>query len=486
MSYARLAKRAKCMGNAFRCLGIEAGDRVLFIASDSPDLVAAFLGCIMLGGVGILVSTRMTGEDLTGVINDGLPKLIVLDESLRELCESAIERATHNGALVPLRDEAGPEGRSSSLAAMADGCTAMLEPVSRETSHPAFWICSSGTTGRPKCVIHTHRDLRGTTDFHRETLSLRPGDIVFCTSKLSFAYALGNALLAPLQLGATMVLHPGWPTLENVIGLVAHHRPKVMFTVPSLYRTLLHELRETEWSTLRAVQSFVSAGETLPTGIAARWLAATGQPILNCYGCSETIFLAFTNAADDALDGAVGRPAPSVDVRLVGRQESEVRRGEVGSLWLRHPFLAAGYANRPDLTVRRFRDGWFLTGDLFRSAETGRWHHQGREDDLTKVAGQWVHLQEIEDLATPSPLVSEVAAVAAKDPDGMKRIALFIVPVNSVDGQAASNWVRSALAENLPRYKRPRWVHIVDSLPRTVTGKIQKHRLRGIVEGKPA
>jgi benzoate-CoA ligase len=179
-----------------------------------------------------------------------------------------------------------------------------------------------------------------------------------------------------------------------------------------------------------------------------------------------------------------GKPLAGVDVRLRTPAGSEPAEGESAELWLRHPGLALGYANRPELTAAQFRDGWFRTQDLFSRNAQGFYSHQGRSDELLKVAGQWVQPGELEEAVAGDPSIAEVACVQVTDSEGFERLAMFI----ATRGEAAQALAAAGRVcdEKLPRFKRPKWIRAVPELPRTATGKVQRFKLRELLESELA
>jgi acyl-coenzyme A synthetase/AMP-(fatty) acid ligase len=175
-----------------------------------------------------------------------------------------------------------------------------------------------------------------------------------------------------------------------------------------------------------------------------------------------------------------GQPLAGVDVRVLTAEGCEARAGEPGVLWIRHPALSPGYANRPEATREQFRDGWFCTRDLFVRDERGFYSHQGRSDELVKVAGQWVQPGELEEAVSALEAIAEAACVAATDADGFERLALFVA-ARGADADAAVAAAERACAEKLPRHKRPKWILPVEALPRTATGKVQRFKLRELL-----
>jgi acyl-coenzyme A synthetase/AMP-(fatty) acid ligase len=175
-----------------------------------------------------------------------------------------------------------------------------------------------------------------------------------------------------------------------------------------------------------------------------------------------------------------GRPLAGVEVRLLAEDGREVAAGEPGVLWVRHPALSLGYANRPEATREQFRDGWFCTRDLFVRDAQGNFSHQGRSDELMKVAGQWVQPGELEEAVNGLPAVAEAACVAVPDTEGAERLALFVA-ARGADAQAAVAAAAQACEQQLPRHKRPKWIVPVPELPRTATGKVQRFKLRELL-----
>jgi acyl-coenzyme A synthetase/AMP-(fatty) acid ligase len=332
---------------------------------------------------------------------------------------------------------------------------------------PAFWCHSSGTSGQPKAVVHAHRFARHVEQVSREGLGIRDSDRVFASSKLFFAYPQTNALFAGLKLGATVILDPQWPTAASVAATVAAQRPSVLFSVPSLYRNLLHEDGLAHGIARAGVRLCVSAGEALPPQLRQHWQAQTAVPMVDGYGASETLVLVML-----ARDGTSGfAPSPGVDVQPL----DEVPLGVPTRLLIRVPTLALGYLDRPLAQSEAFRDGAFCPADLWLRTAAGGWQFAGREDSLVKIRGRWVNLIELaEALASHAPSVVEGAAVCVPDGDGVDSVAYFYVASDAARARDALQ----AHAQALPHYQRPRWLHAVDSLPRGPTGKLLRRRLQ--------
>jgi acyl-coenzyme A synthetase/AMP-(fatty) acid ligase len=182
----------------------------------------------------------------------------------------------------------------------------------------------------------------------------------------------------------------------------------------------------------------------------------------------------------------VGFPCAEVETRLCDDKDKPVAPGETGRLLIRHPFVALGYGPAAAHAQNRFRDGWFATGDVFRRDDDGYWYHCGREDEWLKIAGRWMSIRDLEETAGGFEGVAQAVAVAARDTDGFMRVALFMMLSDGEEHGAFVTRIEGFLDERLPHYKQPKWIRIVDDLPRTATGKVRKAELRRMIEEQPA
>jgi acyl-coenzyme A synthetase/AMP-(fatty) acid ligase len=444
--------------SAWRGKGLERGERVAVKLPDGVDWVVAYLGAIWAGGVAVGVNPRVPDTEWRAILDAAGFRFILADG-----------------------DDAVPPPWSERVVALdewrqalsvAGPCAAF--PMRRED--PMLWVHSSGTSGRPKAVVHPQRIAHEIERVGRERLGLRADDRIFASSKLFFAYPLANCLLAGLRIGCTIILDPQWPTAQSVVATAAAQRASVLFSVPSLYRNVLKEGLAGELAQC-GVRLFVSAGEALAASLRDEWKRQLGVTIVDGFGASETLVLVLV----DVDDGHGPCVSPGIDIRPIaaapGAGGDARAAGMPGRVAIRGSTVALGYWNRPDAEAEHFRDGAFVPSDLFVRTAAGGWRFAGREDSLVKICGRWVDLADLEQrLALACPGVAEAAAVAVPDADGVDAVALFFV------GQPAPRGVDAAAlrkyAERLPPHQRPRWLHAIEALPRTPTGKLVRRRLR--------
>jgi benzoate-CoA ligase family protein len=337
-----------------------------------------------------------------------------------------------------------------------------------------FWQYSSGTTGAPKAVIHLHeRALFPARGHGTHVARIGPADRVYSTAKLFFSYGLNNSLVVPLAHGASVVLDAERFAPERAWDLIARERPTVLYSVPTAYAALLAMAEGHEGGDVSSLRLCISAGEALPAPLAERWERRFGLRILDGIGSTEIGYIAISNTPDDIVPGSSGRPIAGYEARVVGPTGEDA---DEGTLWVRGGSTAAGYHDRADRTAATFRDGWVVTGDRYRVAG-GHFFHLGRDDDMLRVGAQWVSPLEVESALLAHPGVLECGVVGRADAEGLTRVCAFVVPKPGSTG-ALIDELAELCTQKLARHKRPRWIELVDALPKTATGKVQRYRLR--------
>jgi benzoate-CoA ligase len=359
--------------------------------------------------------------------------------------------------------------------------------VLRDDNDPAFWVMTSGTTGTPKAVEHRHGNVGICARYYEEVLGCTKDDRTFATSRFHFAYAIGN-MFASLRMGAGNVLLERWATEQSVADAVERLKPTVLLSVPALYHRLL-EAGLAATAPFRALRYFVSAGERTPPQIWNAWEKAGGHPILDGLGCSECVYMIIGNSPGRRKPGSSGFAMPGVELRIVDDSGAPLAAPDTsGRLEVRMSSVSVGYRSasgefgeppqRPD---DRFKpDGWFSTGDEYVCDADGFFHHRGRTGDILRVSGIWISPAEIEDALGGVAAVKESAAVLGESEIGLAEIVLYLVPAGA-DAEAAKAAARERLAQVLPRFKQPRRFEAIADLPRTATGKVQRHKLRELL-----
>ncbi|MEV7861744.1 benzoate-CoA ligase family protein [Streptomyces hirsutus] len=439
--------------------GVRPGDRVLLALPDGIAWVTAFLATARLGAVAVLVNPELPAAEHAFMAEDTEAVLCVTGPGLEDrFTDRARLGADQLVALTPTAEPAD--------AHQADAHT------------PLYIQYTSGTTGRPKGVVHGHGDPKAYHELiGRRLLRITEDDVTLSVSKLYFAYGFGNAFVFPLLSGSSAVLVDGRPTPAAVDGLVARHRVTLLYSVPSAYAALVADRGSGHQACFASVRAAVSAGEGLPEGLGQQITGLLGAPVLEQIGSTEAGHAFCANSLDHNHPGTVGRPVPGFEVELRDRAGRPVPDGTEGELWVRGPTVTPGYLNRPEETDRTLIGGWLATHDRARREPDGAYRHLGRTDDMEMVGGITVSPLEVEAVLRTHPGAREVAVVAVTDGRGVSRLRAFVVPVTSPEPGLAEDLIRLA-RERLAAFKVPRSVSFVPSLPRTPTGKLRRHLVR--------
>jgi 2-aminobenzoate-CoA ligase len=474
-SYADLAQRVNRIANVLtRDLGLVPGNRVLLRAPNNRMMVAAYLAVIKAGGIVVATMPLLRAKELSYVIGKAKIRLALCDHRLAEEMEKTKEVAPDLARVVY----------------WGSNCSDDLDVLMAQPGYEHFTACdtaaddvcliafTSGTTGEPKGTMHFHRDMLATCDsYGRHVLRADPDDRFIGSPPLAFTFGLGGLVLFPLRIGAAAILLERAPP-EELLTAIARHRATVCFTAPTAYRAMLNRIGEFDISSLRIC---VSAGETLPKATYEAWHAATGVKILDGIGATEMLHIFIGSPADDVRAGATGKPVPGYQAAVVDAHGREVPPGTIGRLAVRGP---TGCRYLADPRQKKYvANGWNVTGDTYIMDADGYFWYQARSDDMIISAGYNIAGPEVEEALLTHAAVAECGVVGVADEERGQIVKAFVVlrPGHTGDGvltRTLQDHVKAAIAP----YKYPRAIEYVQALPRTQTGKLQRHALRQAAE----
>ena len=473
VTYGELAEQVNRCGNVLRDTGLMPGDRLLMIVKDCPEFFYLFWGAIKTGVVPVPVNTLLRAPDYQYMIDDSACAAIVYSPKYAAEVAPALASAARRPEVLVT------EGDDTALQARSTGASTALDAVAAAAEDDCFWLYSSGSTGRPKGAVHRHRDIVvACVHYAVDTLGMGEDDVCFSAAKLFFAYGLGNAMTFPLWVGATAVLSDQRPTPQMTFDLIDRFKPTLYFGVPTLYAAQLRALEQASRD-VSSLRLCISAGEALPPDIFRRWQARTNLIILDGIGSTELLHIFISNRFEDCKPGSSGRVVPGYELQIVDENDAPVAPGEIGRLLVKGDSAARCYWNNPKKTAAAMRGEWVNTGDTYLQDDEGYYVYCGRSDDMLKVGGIWCSPVEIESRLVEHPKVLEAAVVGRADDDALTKPEAYIVLHDAGDASdAMANELLLHCQDGLARYKYPHWIHFVDDLPKTATGKIQRFQLR--------
>jgi benzoate-CoA ligase family protein len=479
-SFRDLWRLTNRIGNVLKELGVEPENRVLLILGDSPDWVAAWLATMKLGAVGTHAYTYLTPDDYAYLLNLVRPRVVVADPRTLGTVREACAGLKWPKAIL-VSGESVPDLRSGefSLGRMVESAEDRLEVEPTHRDDIAFWNFSGGTTGKPKGVPHVHGDGVVSYASFNHFLGYASEDIVLRVPKLFFHYARDNGMLFALRSGASVVLFEEKSTAALIFELIRRHRVTVLLNVPTMMRAMLQTPKD-ERADLGCVRRNFSSGEVLSRQLYEEWVQTFGTEVIDRLGSAESGIGYLCNRPGAVVPGSSGSVAPLSEIKLVDENGLEVPRGQPGVLMTKSEASGTHYVRDHEKSKATFPgNGWVNTGDLFIQDEQDNFWHVGRANDMIKVSGVWVSPLEIELCLHGSPGVRECAALGVKNSDGLMTVRAFVV-LN--DGAAASPETLEGLKQyckkQLGPQKFPGAIQVVDDLPKTGQGKIDRRLLR--------
>jgi len=456
-TYAQLDAAMRSWGCELRDAGVGRGDRVAVLAPSSPQLVAAMLGTYAIGAVWVPINNRYRAAEVGHILEDAGPSLLLCDPSLR-------------GAV--------PATNTVAVRGLEDRPAATLDIVALPDDAPAMLVYTSGTTGRSKGATLSHAAVVEGIAALTGLWGWSQDDVLSLQLPLFHVHGLCIGVHGSLLAGMSMLVHARF-SAQAVVDDVTDHGASVFMGVPTMYTRLLAHLDANpgDADSLRAARLFTAGSAALPAADLEAFERRTGHRILERYGMSETLITFSNPLTAERRPGSVGREVPGVRSRVVDESGAEVGAGVVGELQVQTPAMMTDYWNNPEATAASFDGPWFRTGDVVERDDDGYVRIVGRMSvDIIKSGGFKISAREIEEALLLHPAVAEVAVVGLPDDTWGERIEAVVVLARSLPD--AEPTLVAYAAASLADYKKPRAVHVVDTLPRNALGKLQKVALK--------
>jgi malonyl-CoA/methylmalonyl-CoA synthetase len=451
LTFGDLDARSNRMAQALRRRGLERGDRLCVYLPNCIELIDLYLACVKLGVIFVPINILYRSREIAHILTDAMPKAAV-----------GIDKGPAGAGLW----------RVDELIEQAAGEAAERPQIPLDGDDAAAMVYTSGTTGASKGAILTHENFAANAVNLLACWRISENDRLLLPLPLFHVHGLGNGLHCWLASGCHMRLLPRFERHKAVEEFLTC-RPTLFFGVPTMYVRLLEAPAAEAAEIGRRMRLFVSGSAPLPVQVLEEFRALFAHTILERYGMTEALMIMSNPYEGERRAGTVGFPLPGVSVRLLDEEGRQVPDGVTGEVHLKGPNVFSGYWRREQATREAFRDGWFRTGDLAARSADGYYTLEGRKSDLIISGGFNIYPREIEEFLAEQPEVAEAAVIGVADRVRGEIPVAYIVP----RGEFAAELVEARCRERLASYKIPNRFIVVESLPRTALGKVQKHLL---------
>ena len=451
--------------------GLIPGNRVLLRGGNSIGMALAWLGVVKAGLIAVATMPLLRAKELGEVIEKAQIHFALCDATLMDELNTAKAQTETLKTIVPFNLMNEP-GSLANLSSQKDGDFKACPTAADDIALMAF---TSGTTGKPKAVVHTHRDvLAACQAWPRHVLEATPDDIVMGSPPLAFTFGLGGLLLFPFAAGAS-IYFPSIPyTPEAMVKLINQTRATIVYTAPTFYRQMAAFAKQLGTPTLRVC---VSAGEALPDATRQLWKHATDIEMLDGIGATEMFHIFISAKPSEVRRGAIGKVVPGYTAKVVNDDGVEVPLGTVGKLAVMGP---TGCKYLDDVRQTKYvKNGWNYPGDAFTQDADGYFFYQARDDDMIITSGYNVGGPEVEEALMQHPAVAECGVIGLPDEERGMVVKAFVVLKPGIEGNdVCVKLLQDHVKATIAPFKYPRQIQFVGILPRTETGKLQRFKLR--------
>lgn len=480
LTFQQVSDEVNQLGNLLKRLDVRMGESVAILALDSAEWAVSYFAIMKIGAVAVGMNTLLKSHEHAYVLQDSRARVLIVHAALLPTIDPVREQLEFLKHIIVIGEAGTQPGDLVYKTALAPE-SKELTPASTHRDDFCSLNYSSGSTGEPKGILHSHKDLPITAQLWAvNVFGLKESDRTFATAKLFFTFGTGGNLVFPWYVGASSVLMAAPPRIvTNVLDMVVKFKPTVLYNAPTGYAAIMAIEDFKEKYDLSSVRICVSAGESLPASVWHAWKERTGLDIIDGIGATEVWHIFISNKPGDIRPGSSGTPVPGYEVKIIDEDGHPVKQGEVGNLLVKSETTALFYLHQSEKSRKTFLGEWLFTGDKYYVDEDGYYWHAGRSDDMLKVGGIWVSPVEVESTIVSHPAVLECAVIGHPDTSNLiKPKAYVVLKEGHIPNEETKTAIVAYCKEKMAEYKRPRWIEFVSELPKTATGKVQRFKLR--------
>ncbi|MFS0782955.1 fatty acid--CoA ligase family protein [Bacillus sp. 1P06AnD] len=485
-TYAELDAAVTMFASGLSKIGIEKGDHVALITGNSPHFLIGFFGALRAGATVIPINPIYTADEISFILMNGDVKSVITLDVLAPLMEGVHKHLPSAEHFILCETGKMPEGSNlealsifpklHSFSEIAGMGSLQFEEPELNPEEVAVILYTSGTTGKPKGAMLTHRNLFSNAKDVGDYLKITSDDRVITTLPMFHVFCLTVCMNAPLISGGTIIIVPKFSPAEIYrIGKV--YEPTIFAGVPTMFNFLLQYNGNPE--DFQSLRLCIAGGASMPVALLKQFENKFNVMVSEGYGLSEASPVTCFNPLDrPRKPGSIGTSILNVKNKVVNEMGEELPPGAVGELVVQGPNVMKGYYRMPEETAATIKDGWLYTGDLARMDEEGYFFIVDRKKDLIIVGGYNVYPREVEEVLFSHPGIVEAAVLGVPDPNQGEAVHAFVV---SSDDSLTEDQVLQYCKEHLAKYKWPSKIEFLDELPKNTTGKILRRALKEIV-----
>ncbi|MDY0396039.1 fatty acid--CoA ligase family protein [Virgibacillus halophilus] len=484
-SYEELERSVRQFAAQLQALGYKKGDHIALILGNSPHFIIGLYGALRIGAIVIPVNPLYTPHEITYILQNGNVKLLLTMDLLVKKMDAIIEKLPHleHVIICETRSDAAFSRKSDKMKSFTKvmrNTSGEFIPPETKKEDVALILYTSGTTGKPKGAMLTHKNLFSNAKDTADYLQISGHDRVIAALPMFHVFCLTVSLNAPLMNGGTVLILPKFSPQES-FRLAKKFKATIFAGVPTMYNYLLQSGKGSK-DDLASIRLCISGGAAMPIALLENFEKAFDVIVSEGYGLSEASPVTCFNPLDrPRKPGSIGTNIMHVENKVVDEFGEELPPGEVGELVVKGPNVMKGYYKMPEETASTIIDGWLHTGDMARMDDEGYFYIVDRKKDMILVGGYNVYPREVEEVLFSHPQIAEAAVIGVPDSNSGEAVQAFVV---SNDVEMTEDEVLMYCGSHLAKYKIPTHIVFLEEIPKNTTGKILRRSLREAVNAR--